>query len=139
MWNTVIGLEVHAGHGLTFDNVKPVAAIPEIRELNIGHFLVGEAVFIGLLCYYDRGLESAFRYYYLLSLICCAIRHAAWVTYATCGLHCASYTLLYLALPAQENWPLAFCLTALALLRPRRGSSLPLGPGPLATGQRRSP
>ncbi|MBW8707890.1 MAG: pyridoxine 5'-phosphate synthase [Alphaproteobacteria bacterium] len=43
-----IGLEVHAGHGLTFDNVKPVAAIPEIRELNIGHFLVGEAVFIGL-------------------------------------------------------------------------------------------
>jgi pyridoxine 5-phosphate synthase len=43
-----IGLEVHAGHGLTFDNVKPIAAIPHIRELNIGHFLIGEAVFIGL-------------------------------------------------------------------------------------------
>jgi len=43
-----IGLEVHAGHGLTFDNVKPVAAIPEIRELNIGHFLIGEAIFVGL-------------------------------------------------------------------------------------------
>jgi pyridoxine 5-phosphate synthase len=43
-----IGLEVHAGHGLTFDNVKPIAAIPEIRELNIGHFLVGEAIFVGL-------------------------------------------------------------------------------------------
>ena len=43
-----IGLEIHAGHGLTFDNVKPIAAIPQIRELNIGHFLVGEAVFIGL-------------------------------------------------------------------------------------------
>jgi pyridoxine 5-phosphate synthase len=43
-----IGLEIHAGHGLTFDNVKPIAAIPEIRELNIGHFLIGEAVFIGL-------------------------------------------------------------------------------------------
>jgi pyridoxine 5-phosphate synthase len=43
-----IGLEVHAGHGLTFDNVKPIAAIPQIRELNIGHFLIGEAVFIGL-------------------------------------------------------------------------------------------
>jgi len=43
-----IGLEVHAGHGLTFDNVTPIAAIPEIRELNIGHFLIGEAVFIGL-------------------------------------------------------------------------------------------
>ena len=43
-----IGLEVHAGHGLTFDNVKPIAAIPEIRELNIGHFLIGEAIFVGL-------------------------------------------------------------------------------------------
>jgi pyridoxine 5-phosphate synthase len=43
-----IGLEIHAGHGLTFDNVTPIAAIPQIRELNIGHFLVGEAVFIGL-------------------------------------------------------------------------------------------
>lgn len=43
-----IGLEIHAGHGLTYDNVKPVAAIPHIRELNIGHFLVGEAIFAGL-------------------------------------------------------------------------------------------
>ncbi|MFQ3623689.1 MAG: pyridoxine 5'-phosphate synthase [Acetobacteraceae bacterium] len=43
-----IGLEVHAGHGLGFDTVGPVAALPELAELNIGHFLVGEAVFIGL-------------------------------------------------------------------------------------------
>jgi pyridoxine 5-phosphate synthase len=43
-----IGLEVHAGHGLTYDNVKPIAAIADIRELNIGHFLIGEAIFIGL-------------------------------------------------------------------------------------------
>ena len=43
-----LGLEVHAGHGLTFDNVAPVAAIPELAELNIGHFLIGEALFIGL-------------------------------------------------------------------------------------------
>src|SRR5690242_4132991 len=43
-----IGLEVHAGHGLTFDNVTPIAAIPEVRELNIGHFLIGEAIFVGL-------------------------------------------------------------------------------------------
>ena len=43
-----IGLEIHAGHGLSYDNVKAIAAIPQIRELNIGHFLVGEAVFIGL-------------------------------------------------------------------------------------------
>jgi len=42
-----IGLECHAGHGLSFDSVGPVAAIPTIAELNIGHFLVGEAIFIG--------------------------------------------------------------------------------------------
>jgi pyridoxine 5-phosphate synthase len=44
----VVGLECHAGHGLTFDNVAPVAAIPQVMELNIGHFLVGEAIFGGL-------------------------------------------------------------------------------------------
>ena len=43
-----LGLECHAGHGLAFDSVAPIAAIPTIRELNIGHFLVGEAIFIGL-------------------------------------------------------------------------------------------
>jgi len=43
-----LGLEVHAGHGLTYDTVTPVAAFPEVRELNIGHFLVGEAIFTGL-------------------------------------------------------------------------------------------
>jgi len=43
-----LGLEVHAGHGLTYDTVQPVAAFPEIRELNIGHFLIGEAIFRGL-------------------------------------------------------------------------------------------
>ncbi|MFM7443543.1 MAG: pyridoxine 5'-phosphate synthase, partial [Tabrizicola sp.] len=43
-----LGLEVHAGHGLTYDNVGPVAAMPEVMELNIGHFLIGEAVFRGL-------------------------------------------------------------------------------------------
>lgn len=48
-----LGLEVHAGHGLTFENVGPIAAIPEVVELNIGHFLIGEAVFVGL--------ESAIR------------------------------------------------------------------------------
>jgi pyridoxine 5-phosphate synthase len=42
------GIEPHAGHGLTFDNVVPVAAIPQLKELNIGHFLVGEAIFTGL-------------------------------------------------------------------------------------------
>ena len=42
------GIEPHAGHGLTFDNVVPVAAIPQLAELNIGHFLIGEAIFGGL-------------------------------------------------------------------------------------------
>ncbi|RBI71890.1 pyridoxine 5'-phosphate synthase [Roseovarius sp. TE539] len=43
-----LGLEVHAGHGLTYDTVTPVAAFPELRELNIGHFIIGEAIFRGL-------------------------------------------------------------------------------------------
>ena len=43
-----LGLEVHMGHGLSYDNVAPIAAIPEVVELNIGHFLIGEAVFVGL-------------------------------------------------------------------------------------------
>jgi pyridoxine 5-phosphate synthase len=43
-----LGLEVHAGHGIDYDTVAPIAAIPEVAELNIGHFLVGEAIFIGL-------------------------------------------------------------------------------------------
>jgi pyridoxine 5-phosphate synthase len=45
---TEMGIEPHAGHGLTYDNVQPIAAIPELAELNIGHYLVGEAVFVGL-------------------------------------------------------------------------------------------
>ncbi|MFI4966469.1 MAG: pyridoxine 5'-phosphate synthase [Caulobacterales bacterium] len=43
-----LGLEVHLGHGIDFETVKPLAAMPEIMELNIGHFLIGEAIFIGL-------------------------------------------------------------------------------------------
>ena len=43
-----LGLEVHAGHGITYDTVKPIAAMPEVVELNIGHFLIGEAIFRGL-------------------------------------------------------------------------------------------
>jgi pyridoxine 5-phosphate synthase len=42
------GIEPHAGHGLTYDNVQPIAAIPQVMELNIGHFLIGEAIFDGL-------------------------------------------------------------------------------------------
>ncbi|WP_033073570.1 pyridoxine 5'-phosphate synthase [Sphingopyxis sp. MWB1] len=42
------GIEPHAGHGLTYENVVPVAAIPQLAELNIGHYLIGEAIFTGL-------------------------------------------------------------------------------------------
>ncbi len=48
-----LGLEVHVGHGLTFETVSPVAVFPEVKELNIGHFLIGEAIF--------RGLQPAIR------------------------------------------------------------------------------
>ena len=43
-----LGLEVHVGHGLNYDTVAPIAALPEVRELNIGHFLMGEAMFVGM-------------------------------------------------------------------------------------------
>jgi signal transduction histidine kinase len=62
-----------------------------------------EALFIGLLCYFSGGLESLFRYYYFLSLICCAIRHSSRITYATCALHSASYSLLYINLPVEQR------------------------------------
>ncbi|WP_413875730.1 pyridoxine 5'-phosphate synthase [Albidovulum sp.] len=57
-----LGLEVHAGHGLTYDTVAPVAAFPEVRELNIGHFLIGEAIFVGLgaaIAEMRRAMEAA--------------------------------------------------------------------------------
>jgi two-component system, NtrC family, sensor kinase len=95
-----------------------------------------EALFIGLLCYFHDGLESSFRYYYILSLICCAVRYPSPVTYATCAMHCASYSLLYLALPADQQrfWPFLLTLVvlgwvtwagdALALLLKRVGEHL---------------
>lgn len=60
---TAMGLELHAGHGLTYDNVTPVAALPQLAELNIGHFLIGEAVFVGLSSAIGRmrGLMDAAR------------------------------------------------------------------------------
>lgn len=74
-----------------------------------------EGLFIGLLCYFDSGQDSPFRYYYFLSLICCAIRHASYVTYATCALHCLSYGLLYLALPPEGKNLVPFTLTLVIL------------------------
>ena len=74
-----------------------------------------EALFIGLLCYTDSGLESPFRYYYLLSLICAAIRHTPFVTGITCGLDCLSYGALFVALPANRRSVFALLLGLIVL------------------------
>jgi signal transduction histidine kinase len=76
---------------------------------------VMEALFIGLLCYFHGRLESAFRYYYFLSLICCAIRYTPQLTYVTCALHCTSYGILYLALPVESRDPVVLTLTLVVL------------------------
>jgi signal transduction histidine kinase len=95
-----------------------------------------EALFIALLCGYDRGLESPFRYFYFLSLICCAVRHPSQVTYATCALHGLSFVALFLALPPADRHVAPLVLTlvmlgwvtwasdALALLLKRVGNYL---------------
>jgi two-component system NtrC family sensor kinase len=62
-----------------------------------------EALFIAMLCRYHQGLESAFRYYYILSLICCALRHTTFVTYLTWALHSLSYVTLFLLLPPEKQ------------------------------------
>jgi signal transduction histidine kinase len=74
-----------------------------------------ESVFIALLCFSDTGLESPFRYFYFLSLICCAVRHSAAVTYATCSFHCLTYGMLLFALPADEQQLFPWALTLVML------------------------
>lgn len=64
-----------------------------------------ETVFIGLLCYFDLGQESAFRFYYLLSVVVCAIRYAPVITYTTFLFHATSYTILLLTLPTSSTLP----------------------------------
>jgi signal transduction histidine kinase len=89
-----------------------------------GHIFLGqypltvsamEALFIGLLCYFHGGMESPFRFYYFLSLICCAIRYPSRVTYLTCVLHSLSFGLLYLALPPERREPLVLVLGLVVL------------------------
>jgi signal transduction histidine kinase len=93
-----------------------------------------EALFIGLLCLYHDGLDSPFRYYYFLSLVCCAIRQRSQITYLTCALHCVSYGLLYLSSPEGRELALVLMLVmlgwvtwaadAMALLLKRVGEHL---------------
>ena len=64
-----------------------------------------EAVFIGLLCYFDEGQESAFRFYYFLSLVVSAMRYEAKITYATFLFHAISYSMLLPVLPTSTSLP----------------------------------
>jgi signal transduction histidine kinase len=76
-----------------------------------------EAVFIGLLCHFDSGVDSPFRYYYMMSLVSCAIRYDRMSTYLTCLLHCVSYSALALERPVFEpgsEW--TFPLTLIVML-----------------------
>lgn len=74
-----------------------------------------EAWFIGLLCLYESGPDSPFRLYYLLSLVCCAIRYAPRTTFVTCGLDCLSYGLVYAADPTARSLTV-FLLTLVILV-----------------------
>jgi signal transduction histidine kinase len=76
-----------------------------------------EAVFIGLLCHFDSGLDSPFRYYYMMSLLSFAIRYERASTYLTCLLHCLSYTALILEWPMfQRGSEWTFPLTLIVML-----------------------
>ena len=79
-----------------------------------------EALFIGLLCWFEKDLDSPFRYYYLLSLVCCAIRHPTPVTYATWALHSLSFLTLYAALPDEHQDPAPLVLTLVIVCMPSR-------------------
>lgn len=75
-----------------------------------------EALFIGLLCVYESGPDSPFRFYYLLSLICCAIRYPPRTTLLTCGLDCLSYAAVFAVQPAELRDPQRFLLTLVILI-----------------------
>jgi len=74
-----------------------------------------EALFIGLLCHTDGGLDSPFRYYYILSLLCSALRYSPRVTGITCGLAWLSYATLYFALPEVQRDPVSLALGLIVL------------------------
>jgi signal transduction histidine kinase len=75
-----------------------------------------ESVFIALLCYNDAQLQSPFRWYYLLSIICCAIRYRPRVAWATCGLHCLGLSVLAWALGADRSGLVSVAETVVILL-----------------------
>ena len=74
-----------------------------------------EAMFIGLLCHFDGGPDSPFRFYYILSLVCAAVRHTPAVTGITCAIDCVSYGVLFLAFPADRRNVVALALMLIVL------------------------
>ncbi|HEX3146694.1 MAG TPA: ATP-binding protein [Gemmataceae bacterium] len=74
-----------------------------------------EALFIGLLCVFEHDFDSPFRYYYLLSLLCCALRHSERVTVATFLLHCISYTVVYLVVQPKAGGAFALLMMVVIL------------------------
>ena len=74
-----------------------------------------EALFIGLLCFFDQGISSPFRFYYFLSLVCSAIRYPRWITYTTCLFHCASYGALLLWPEWRQGDPSTTFLTLIVM------------------------
>lgn len=95
-----------------------------------------EALFITVLCKFDTGLGSPFRYYYLLSLLVCALRYPVLAPYVGCMMHCTAYFMLYVSMPSEQRDPFQFLLmvmilawvtwaaTALGLLLKRAGDHL---------------
>jgi signal transduction histidine kinase len=74
-----------------------------------------ESLFIALLCYFHHGVDSPFRYFYILSVICCAIRHPTQITYSTWALHSLSFLMLFAALPEPQRDVAALVLTLVIL------------------------
>ena len=113
-----IALNVMLGLGVGFTAVN-TAVFRGGRVFLRDHPLIisaMEALFIGLLCFSEAGLDSPFRFYYLLSLICCAIRYSPRITFLTCGLDILSYAVLNAVVESQPNTRPLFLLTVVVLI-----------------------
>lgn len=75
-----------------------------------------EALFITLLCHYESGPDSPFRFYYLLSLVCCAVRYSPTITFVTCGMDCLAYSLLFVVEPHRASDPRLLILMIVVLM-----------------------
>jgi signal transduction histidine kinase len=111
-------LNIILGLGLVFTAINSVMYLRSRVFLRDWPLLITalESLFIGLLCHFDTGLDSPYRFYYLLSLVCCAIRYRPRTTFATCGLDCLSYFILFALAPANDRSLSVFLLTLVILI-----------------------